>query len=258
MAERDAAAPARPADWAELLTVAEPTPRQRDLLARLDALLPLFAERAPHYDRSGEFPHANFADLHRAGLLGLNIPREYGGLGADFLTFVLVAERLAQACGSTALAFVMHAAATGTLASDGNPEQRARYFDAVIREGKLLSLAYSEPASGQNFLAPQQVATRVDGGYVFDGVKRFATSAGAADFFLVNARVADAPDPLHAMNVFVVACRDNPAVRVQPTWDALGMRATCSHELHFSRCFIPESDRLGAHGEALLCDVRPA
>jgi alkylation response protein AidB-like acyl-CoA dehydrogenase len=227
-------------------------PAQRELLARVEALLPTFAERAPAYDRSGEFPHANFADLHAAGLLGINIPRRYGGLGADFLTFVLVVERLAQACASTAMAFVMHAAATGTLASDASAEQQERYFAAVVREGKLFSLAYSEPASGQNFLAPQQVAPRVEGGYVFDGVKAFATSAGAADYFLVNARVEAPPDPLRSMNVFVVPCRDNPAVQVRPTWDALGLRATASHELRFVQCFIPEADRIGPHGGALV------
>ena len=89
------------------------TREQEDLQERVRALVRRkIAPRAAEYDRDGRFPRENFEDLHKANLLGLLIPQEYGGLGADMLTYTLIIDELARGCGSTALIYAMHCGAT--------------------------------------------------------------------------------------------------------------------------------------------------
>src|SRR4051812_38675066 len=91
------------------------TPRQAEFVALADSLTGPIAARAEATDRGGTFPHESFRELHQAGSLGLSIPRDLGGVGADPLEFALAQERLAQACGSTALAANMHLTVLGRL-----------------------------------------------------------------------------------------------------------------------------------------------
>ena len=87
------------------------TPLQRELIARVAALGPRFADRAERYDREASFPFENYDDLRAAGLLGICVPKAYGGLGADFATYVMVAAEIGRHCGSTAW-LRMHSPAT--------------------------------------------------------------------------------------------------------------------------------------------------
>ena len=87
-----------------------PTPRQQELMDRAYTLaVECFAPRAAAYDREASFPFADYADLHAAGLLALCVPEQYGGLGADFETYCLVAEQFARGNAATALTYNMHA-----------------------------------------------------------------------------------------------------------------------------------------------------
>ncbi len=220
-----------------------------------EELVPVLAERAPIYDRENRFPAENFADLHQAGLLGILISREEGGLGASYQTFAAVARLIARGCASTAMCFVMHAAATKTVSVAGTTEQKARYLRPVLAEGKIFSVAYSEPGAGSNFLAPQIVsrrATNAEGqtGYLLNGEKFFATSSGTASFFLVNTQVED-PQAGQNMNILVVEVANTAGTQVRESWDAMGMRGNSSNDLIFENCFVAESNRLGEHGQGL-------
>ena len=109
---------------------AQLTPLQRDLIARAAALGPAFAARAERYDRDASFPFENYDDLRSAGLLGICVPTAYGGLGADFATYVMVAAEIGRWCGATALSFNMHVCSclwAGEIADalDMTPEQSA-------------------------------------------------------------------------------------------------------------------------------------
>ena len=87
-----------------------PTTQQEALRQQCEALAATCAQRALDYDRAGQFPVENFADLRRHGLLGLTIPRELGGLGETYFGFALVVEEIARGCASTGLCFTMHCA----------------------------------------------------------------------------------------------------------------------------------------------------
>lgn len=212
-------------------------------------LAPAFAERAEAYDRDGSFPKADVDDLRASGLLGLMVPERLGGAGADFHTYVQVARELAIGNGATALIFNMHASVTGALASIpddlvrafGAPEDFFAARDDVLRraaEGALFLVAMSEPGVGSRFSAMKTTYESAAGGWRIRGHKSFCSGAGHADTYLVVARSLDG---VHTSQFLVPA---GDGVTVEPTWDALGMRATASHDIHLD-VEVPASALLG-------------
>ena len=130
--------------------------QQRELIALAAQLgREKFAPRAALHDREASFPHDNYADLRDSGLLAICVPKAYGGLGADFATYVMVAAEIGRHCGATALSFNMHVSGcmwSGFIADalDMTPEQRADHeanraihYGRIVGEGKV----YSQPFS---------------------------------------------------------------------------------------------------------------
>ncbi len=220
---------------------------------------PRFVERAAESDRTGAFPADDFDDLRAAGLLGLFVPPELGGLGRDYAEYARVAFELARGNGSTALVFNMHASITGALA--GIPDELARAMGAsddffasrdrilaAAAEGALYAVAMSERGVGSRL---SQLTTRyeaVNGGFSIKGAKSFVSGAGHADAYLVAARSA-ADDTM--VSQFLVPAA-TPGLVVEPTWDSLGMRATSSHDLHVDVMVPAETLLGGVEGLALL------
>ncbi|HEV8298432.1 MAG TPA: acyl-CoA dehydrogenase family protein [Acidimicrobiales bacterium] len=207
----------------------EPAAIARDLAG-------VFAPRAAGHDLDASFPVADFEDLRAAGLLGLMVPCDLGGMGATFLTYAHVARELAGGNSATALAFNMHASVTGALAS--TPDDLARalgatdgYYaarDDVLRraaEGALYQVAMSEAGAGSRFSQMTTTYEPEADGWRIRGRKTFCTGAGHADAYLVVAR---SPDGAH-ISLFLVPTTDG--IVVEQTWDSLGMRATASNDL---------------------------
>jgi alkylation response protein AidB-like acyl-CoA dehydrogenase len=222
------------------------TPLQRELVGRMAELGPTFAARAERYDREASFPYENFADLRDAGFYGLCVPERHGGLGADFVTYALVAEELGRHCGSTALTFNMHTATcllAGPVADElglGGDElatldsRRKLLFDGVIGDGLLHSQPFSEGLSGRATTGVATVATPVDAGFRITGRKIFASLSDAADVHNVVALVPGDP----RIRLFGVA-KDAPGLTVTGEWDPLGMRGTISKTLLLDDVFVP-------------------
>ena len=208
--------------------------------------------RAAAYDREARFPAANIDDLRAAGLLDVLMPTAYGGAGADYQTFALVVGEIAGGCGSTALAHIMHNAALATLAQYGTPAQQDRYFREA-RQGALFSVVFSEAGSGAQFMRPSTVARPVGDGYRLQGRKAFCTSAGAARYVIVSTVVE--PDDV---TLFAVES-GRPGLTVSETWDAMGMRASASHDLVLNEYEAEDRERIGAvgAGRAIGVATRP-
>lgn len=219
-------------------------------------LRPVLAERADKHDADGSFPVDDFADLRSSGLLGLLVPTRLGGMGGSFADYAEVALELAAGSGATALVYNMHASVTGALALTDDDLARAlgvpdAFFDArdeVLRgaaAGRHYAVAMSERGAGARLSETRTAyAPEPGGGWRITGQKTFCSGAGHADAYLVAARRGD------AVSQFLVPAGDG--VRVVPTWDSLGMRATCSHDLELD-VVVPESALLGqVEGLALL------
>lgn len=227
-----------------------------ELVARLR---PKLVARAAETDRTGEFPTEDFADLRAAGLFGLFTPARLGGLGRDYADYARVAYELARGNGATALAFNMHASVTGALA--GIPDELARtmgvaeeFFasrDEILAQaaaGAYYAVAMSERGSGSRLSQQASRYEAVAGGFHLKGSKSFVSGSGHADAYLIAAR--SSVDDSVVSQFLVPAATEG--LTVEPTWDSLGMRATCSHDLHVD-VVVPASTLLGGvEGLALL------
>ena len=221
-------------------------------------LAPRFAARAAAHDRDGSFPADDFADLRRAGLFGLMVPARLGGAGAGFAEYAATAYELARGNGATALVFNMHASVTGALAGVtdeladalGLPPEALQASDDNLRaaaEGKWYAVAMSERGAGSRLSQLSTAYEAVDGGYRIHGSKTFCSGAGHADAYLIAARSTADPSQV---SQFLVPAGDG--LRVEETWDALGMRATGSHDLHVD-VTVPAGALLGGvEGLALV------
>ncbi|WP_018217444.1 acyl-CoA dehydrogenase family protein [Salinispora vitiensis] len=221
-------------------------------------LAPRFAARAADHDRDGTFPADDFRDLREAGLFGLMVPRELGGLGATFGEYAAVATELARGNGATALVFNMHASVTGALGAVneelaetlGLPDGALAARDRLLRaaaDGSWYAVAMSERGAGARLSQLSTVYEPVADGWRLKGSKTFCSGAGHADGYLVAARSAADPS---VVSQFLVPAGDGLAV--EETWDSLGMRSTSSHDLHLE-VTVP-ADRLlgGVEGLALV------
>ncbi len=204
---------------------------ERAILKQAGELADRFAARAAKHDREGSFPHENFSELAGAGYLALTVPRTYGGAGGGVFAMVLCQERLARGDGSTALGVGWHLFTLGKQAQAPSwPDALLeRLFSAAARGEVLINAAVSEPATGSPSRGgrPQTAARRApDGGWRLDGRKTFTTLAPALTHFVVSATAQG----IERTASFLVP-RGTPGLRVEESWDALGMRATGSHDL---------------------------
>lgn len=221
-------------------------------------LAPRFAARAAGYDRDNAFPVEDFADLRAAGLFGLMVPERLGGLGAGFAEYAAVAFELARGNGATALVFNMHASVTGALAGISDELASALGLSAAALSardqhlraaaaGVWYAVAMSERGAGSRLSELATTYAQDGDGYRIKGSKAFCSGAGHADAYLVAAR--SVTEPAQVSQFLVPA---GPGLTVEPTWDALGMRATCSHDVHVDVTVDRGALLGGVEGLALL------
>lgn len=219
-----------------------------------------FAGRAAQYDRDATFPFENYDDLREAGLLGLCVPKQYGGLGADFPTYCIVAATIGRYCGATALTYNMHACTTlwsGALSEplDMTAEERSQHaanravhFERVVKQGKIYAQPFSEGSAAAAGKAPfGTIATKVDGGWLINGKKIFASLSGAAHYYGVLC-TEDKPDRTTRDTMYIAVPADAPGFSIQGDWDPLGMRGTVSRNILFKDVFVQDVEQLMPRG----------
>lgn len=205
----------------------------------LDDLTARFATTAEHYDRSAEFPRENFDILHRAGLLGLTVAREFGGRGAGLSEALRVLGAVAKGEPSTALILFM------TYSYHSAPTRASSWprhvYEKLAREAassvSLIGGLRVEPDLGTPVRGgtPKTCATRGEQGWSLSGSKIYSTGSTGLRWFAVWAKT-DEPEP--RVGTFLVRS-DSPGIRIEPAWDHLGMRATVSHEVFFDNTPVP-------------------
>jgi alkylation response protein AidB-like acyl-CoA dehydrogenase len=239
------------------------TARQRSLLSQAHELgRTKFAPRAAQWDEQASFPFANYDDLREGGLLGLCVPEAYGGLGADYATYMMVAAEIGRFCGATALTYNMHTCSTlwtGVLA-DGiamtesqraeHARRRELHFRRVVQGGAIYAQPFSEGSAAAAGRAPfGTTARKVDGGWVVNGRKIFASLSGAADYYgvLCTEDKGDAhPDVRDTLYLAVPA--QSEGLAIGGDWNPLGMRGTVSRNLAFQEVFVADDEQLMPRG----------
>jgi alkylation response protein AidB-like acyl-CoA dehydrogenase len=248
------------------------TPQQRSLLSLAHTLgKTKFAPRAAQWDEEASFPFANYADLRDAGLLALCVPQANGGGGADYATYMMVAAEIGRFCGATALTWNMHISSTlwtGVLA-DGIPmtdaqrsehaRRRPLHFARVVNDGAIYAQPFSEGSAAAAGRAPfGTTARKVEGGWLVNGRKIFASLSGAADYYgILCTEQKDEPSPGATGGALHLDARDTlylavPAsaqgVAVSGDWNPLGMRGTVSRNLTFNDVFVSDDEQLMPRG----------
>jgi alkylation response protein AidB-like acyl-CoA dehydrogenase len=212
--------------------------------------LETIAAEAEAVDAEARFPQAGIDELARAGLLGLGLPESLGGAGGGPLEFVELVEQVAGACASTGMVYVMHVVGAQTLLAGtpgeetGGPKRDA--LEAMAAGRHLTTLAYSERGSRGHFWAQVSHARRDGDAVVVDADKTWATSAGAAQSYVLAVGAPDTEDPL-STELYVVPS-DAEGLTIPSHFDGLGMRGNASAPLRVRGLRLTADRRLGDEG----------
>jgi alkylation response protein AidB-like acyl-CoA dehydrogenase len=210
---------------------------------------------AAEVDRDHRFPVEALKAAAETGLLGVLIPREYGGAGLDALAFAVCIEELAQACASTAVIVDVHnSVGSEPILLFGSEEQKRRWLPRLATGDLLGAFALTEPVSGSDASALKMSARRHGDGYVLNGTKVFITNIGHAGLYVVFARTG--PDERAAgVSAFLVPA-DAPGVRVGQVFQKMGLHGSPTGELVLEDVVVPAADRLAGEGQGFTVAMR--
>jgi alkylation response protein AidB-like acyl-CoA dehydrogenase len=227
------------------------SPKQKELQGKLiDLCQHTLRDNAVESDKKLLFPRKNFEALASLGLLGLNVPVEWGGLGENHTCMAMVVETIARyGCPSTAMCYTMHLGAVGaTLFRSHNNATIQDLLRRLDNDVLIGTLSYSDPETGSHFWYPiSSGADRVDGGWRVRKKASWTTSAGFADWYVVQTTSPDFGGDYSNLSCFLIM-RDE--VKAEPSkWDGLGLRGNQSGTLEVDNVTIPISRIVGPVGD---------
>ncbi|QQK78011.1 acyl-CoA dehydrogenase [Salicibibacter cibarius] len=200
---------------------------------------PTAAER----DADERFDRSLFAQMADLGFTGLPWPEADGGIGGDFLSYVVAIEELSRVCASTGVTLSAHISlASWPIYTFGTEEQKETYLKPLARGEKLGAFALTEPGSGSDAGAMKTTATLEGESYVLNGSKIFITNGGEADVYIVFAGMDSGPA------AFIVD-KDSPGFFVGKKEEKMGIRSSPTTEIRLENCRIPKENRLGDEGQ---------
>lgn len=200
-------------------------------------------------ERNNEFPAEDWKKCAEFGILGLTIPKEYGGQGVDPLTTLLIMEGLGYGCRDNGLPFALNSQMWSfqpAILKFGSEEQKLKYLPPVCRGELVGAFGITEVESGSDSYAMQMTAKEVDGGYILNGRKAYITLAPVCDLCVVFASI----DPAlgrWGITAFIVE-KGTKGFSTSPVRDKMGMRTTPMGDLIFEECFVPAENMLGPEG----------
>jgi len=210
---------------------------------------------AAEVDHNHRFPEESIRAVTEAGLMGVLIPREYGGTGLDALAFAICIEELAQACASTAVIVDVHTSVgTEPILLFGDEDQKRRWLPRLASGELLGAFALTEPASGSDAASLKMTARRHGNGYVLNGTKLFITNIGRAGLYIVFARTGQ-EEKADGVSAFLVP-GDAPGLRVGQIFAKMGLHGSPTGELILEDVNIPVANRLGAEGVGFRIAMR--
>jgi short/branched chain acyl-CoA dehydrogenase len=211
----------------------------------------VIAPRAEEMDRQEELPLDIVKQMAEMGLFGLPFPEEYGGQGADFLTFCLAVEEIARVDSSIAITLE---AAVGLGANPifrfGTEDQKQRWLVPMCRGEILGAFGLTEPGGGSDAGATRTTARLDEGEWVINGSKAFITNAGTeiSKLVTITAVTGEEPDGRKEISTIIVPS-GTPGFDVGKSYRKVGWRASDTHELAFTDCRVPEGNLLGERGK---------
>ena len=203
---------------------------------------------AAEIDREHRFPEELLPKMAELGLMGVPFAEEFGGAGADYVSYTIVLEELARACASTSVIVSSHTSlGTWPIFEYGTPEQKEKYLHGLTSGEKLSAFALTEPGAGTDAAAGKTTAVLDRDEYVLNGSKIFITNGGYADVYIVTA-MTDPDRGTRGISAFIVE-KDIPGFTVGEREHKMGIKASSTTPLYFSDCRIPKDSLLGKEGK---------
>jgi alkylation response protein AidB-like acyl-CoA dehydrogenase len=208
----------------------------------------VIAPTAGERDKTKEFPADNLRQLAELGFMGMMVPPEYGGSGADTISYVLALSEVAYACASTAVVMSVHnSIVCESVLRYGNDAQKKEWLTRLAAGEILGAFALTEPQAGSDPVRQSTKAVRDGDSYILNGTKRFITTASNAGLTIVTTKTDEAARH-RGITAFLVP-KDAPGLSVGQLEDKMGLRASDTADLIFEDCRIPAENRLGKEGE---------
>jgi alkylation response protein AidB-like acyl-CoA dehydrogenase len=201
---------------------------------------------ADQIDQSRHFPRENITALGKAGVLGLLVPTEFGGVGANLAEMSQVIETQAQNCASTAMVTLMHLCATAVIATKASDALKQEILPAIALGEHLSTLAFSEAGSGGHFYAPVSEVRHDGSQKKLSAQKSFVTSADEADSYVASTRIAGAAGPTES-NLYLIS-KGTAGFTAQGRFEGLGLAGNASAPMTLEDVTIDDKTRLGPEG----------
>lgn len=209
------------------------------------------APLAHETDEASRFPAETFQQLGELGLLGLPVPEQYGGVGADTLSYILAVEELAAACGSTALTYAAHTSlACMPLLWFGTEAQKQNYLVPLAQGEWLGAFGLTEPQSGSDAAGLRTTAVKDGDAWVLNGQKMWITAGSLAGVIIVAA-VTDPEQGAHGISNFIVE-KGTPGFTPGKDEPKMGLKGSVTSQLFFENCRVPVDHMLGKPNEGFI------
>lgn len=206
-------------------------------------------------DEEEKFPHEILKELGRMDLMGLYIPAEYGGFGAEsMLDFVIAIEELSRVCIGVSVSFAANALGADPILIGGSEEQKRKYLPPLAKGEKLAAFALTEPNAGSDAAGIQTVAVKKGDKYILNGTKQWITNGGEADIYTVVA-VTDKARGARGVSCFIVE-KGYPGFKFGKKEKKLGIRASATRELIFEDCEVPAENIIGREGMGFILAMK--
>ena len=202
--------------------------------------------KADEVDKTGRFPLETITALTEMGIMGLNIPEEYGGAGMDEICKVLA---ISRCCASTAEIVAVHLLVNDIILRNGSEEQKQQFLSAAV-EGKLGAFCLTEPGAGSDAGGLKTKAVKDGDHFILNGTKCFISNFGPEEghHFVIIALTDVEKGTRGGMTAFLVQ-RDTPGLSLGKTEEKMGMRGAAVSELVLEDCRVPESAVMGQVGD---------
>jgi alkylation response protein AidB-like acyl-CoA dehydrogenase len=199
-------------------------------------------------DKTKQFPTEIFKKLGELGMLGLPFPEEYGGAGADTVSFAIVTEELSRGCASTGISYSAHISLGGApINLFGTEEQKQKYLEPICTGESLGAFGLTEPNAGSDAGGTQTTAKEENGEFVINGSKCFITNASYAKHLALTAITGD-NNGMKEISAIIVPT-DAPGFTVIDNYEKMGLNASNTTELVMENVRVPVENLLGKKGE---------
>jgi butyryl-CoA dehydrogenase len=206
-------------------------------------------EIAPHiaeWDRNHTFPRELYTKLTDAGIMGIIVPEEYGGVGADYVSYALAIEELAKVDAGTAVTVSVHSMICAAVARLGNDAQKERWLPKLATGDTIAGFALTESDAGSDAASLRSTAKTTGDGYVLNGRKQWCTNGSYCDVVMGMFRTGG-PGP-KGVSAFLIP-RDTQGIAVERVTDKLGIRTSNTVDLAFEDANVGADALLGSEGD---------